>query len=56
MTMLRNLVTDVPGVSVGNAQDLALGSGVTALIFDAPASPFMAARRGCAIRPCWNRT
>ena len=46
MTMLRNLVTDVPGVSVGNAQDLALGSGVTALIFDAPAAASIAVHGG----------
>jgi L-aminopeptidase/D-esterase-like protein len=34
---LRNLLTDIPGVAVGHATDLALGSGVTAIIFDAPA-------------------
>jgi D-aminopeptidase len=31
---LRNLITDVPGLKVGQAQDLRLGSGVTAVIFD----------------------
>jgi L-aminopeptidase/D-esterase-like protein len=31
---MRNLITDVAGVRVGNAQDAALGSGVTAILFD----------------------
>ena len=35
---MRNLLTDVVGVSVGHATDLALGSGVTAILFDRPAS------------------
>jgi len=35
---MRNLITDVAGLRVGSAQDAALGSGVTALIFDAPAT------------------
>jgi D-aminopeptidase len=34
---LRNLITDVPGVRIGNAGDEALASGVTVLIFDQPA-------------------
>ncbi len=34
---MRNLITDVPGVTVGHAQDLRLGSGVTAIMFDEPA-------------------
>ena len=34
---MRNLLTDVAGVSVGHATDLALGSGVTAILFDRPA-------------------
>jgi L-aminopeptidase/D-esterase-like protein len=34
---VRNLITDVPGVRVGNADDTRLGSGATALIFDRPA-------------------
>ena len=37
MTELRNLLTDVEGVAVGHATDLALGSGVTAIVFDEPA-------------------
>ena len=46
MTMLRNLVTDVAGISVGHAQDLALGSGVTAMIFDTPAAASIAVHGG----------
>ena len=34
---LRNLITDVPGLSVGHAEDARLGSGATAIVFDAPA-------------------
>ena len=32
-----NLLADIEGVAVGHATDLALGSGVTAIIFDQPA-------------------
>jgi D-aminopeptidase len=35
---LRNLITDVAGIKVGSAHDPVLASGVTALIFDAPAT------------------
>jgi D-aminopeptidase len=31
---MRNLITDVPGLRVGHAQDMRLGSGSTAIIFD----------------------
>jgi L-aminopeptidase/D-esterase-like protein len=34
---MRNLITDIPGVMVGHATDLVLGSGVTAILFDPPA-------------------
>ena len=34
---MRNSLTDVAGVAVGHATDLALGSGVTAILFDRPA-------------------
>ena len=34
---MRNLITDVPGVKVGNAEDMRLGSGATAVIFEQPA-------------------
>jgi D-aminopeptidase len=32
---LRNLITDIPGLRVGQAGDAKLGSGVTAIVFDA---------------------
>jgi L-aminopeptidase/D-esterase-like protein len=35
---VRNLLTDVAGIAVGHATDLALGSGVTAIVFDRPAT------------------
>src|ERR1700712_2082458 len=31
-----NLLTDIPGIAVGHATDLRLGSGVTAILFDEP--------------------
>ena len=34
---MRNLLTDIAGVRVGHADDRALASGVTAVIFDRPA-------------------
>jgi L-aminopeptidase/D-esterase-like protein len=34
--MPRNLLTDVAGISVGHADDMQLGSGVTAILFDRP--------------------
>src|SRR5260370_480784 len=34
---LKNLLTDIAGVRVGHADDAALASGVTAVIFDKPA-------------------
>lgn len=37
MSQLRNLITDVPGVLVGNAQDARLASGATAIVFETPA-------------------
>lgn len=42
----RNLITDVPGLKVGNAHDAALASGVTALVFDAPAVASIAIHGG----------
>jgi L-aminopeptidase/D-esterase-like protein len=41
-----NLITDVAGVRVGHADDRRLGSGVTAIVFDAPAVAAMDARGG----------
>jgi L-aminopeptidase/D-esterase-like protein len=35
--ILRNLITDIPGIRVGHASDDKLASGVTAIIFDEPA-------------------
>ncbi len=43
---LRNLITDVPGIKVGNAEDMRLGSGATALIFDRPATGSIDLRGG----------
>ena len=37
VNQLRNLITDVPGVLVGNAEDARLASGVTAIVFEEPA-------------------
>ncbi len=34
---MRNLITDVPGLQVGNADDAKLASGVTVIVFDEPA-------------------
>jgi D-aminopeptidase len=42
----RNLITDVAGVRVGNAQDMRIGSGVTAIVFDQPAVASMDVRGG----------
>lgn len=44
--MKRNLLTDVPGVQVGHATDLALGSGVTAIVFDDLATASVSVRGG----------
>jgi D-aminopeptidase len=42
----RNLITDVPGVLVGNAGDARLASGVTAIVFEAPAVASIDVRGG----------
>src|SRR5882762_6667322 len=42
----RNLLTDIAGVSVGHADDTALSSGVTAIIFDKPAVASIDVRGG----------
>ena len=42
----RNLITDVPGLKVGNADDAALASGVTAIVFDQPAVAAVDVRGG----------
>jgi L-aminopeptidase/D-esterase-like protein len=43
---LKNLITDIPGLKVGNAHDEKLASGVTALVFDAPATASIAVHGG----------
>src|SRR5256885_16148752 len=42
----RNLLTDIAGVSVGHADDAALASGVTAIIFDKAAVASVDVRGG----------
>ena len=42
----RNLITDVPGLKVGQAQDLRVRSGVTVLLADAPATAAVDVRGG----------
>ena len=43
---MNNLLTDITGVRVGHADDTALASGVTAVIFDQPAVAAMDVRGG----------
>jgi D-aminopeptidase len=43
---LRNLITDVPGIKIGHAEDFRLGSGATAIIFDQPAVASIDVRGG----------
>ena len=43
---LRNLITDVAGVTVGHADDAKLASGVTAVVFDEPAVASIDVRGG----------
>jgi L-aminopeptidase/D-esterase-like protein len=43
---LKNLLTDISGVRVGHADDAAIASGVTAIIFDAPAVASIDVRGG----------
>lgn len=43
---MRNLITDVAGISVGHAGDAGLGSGVTAIVFEAPAVASVDVRGG----------
>ena len=46
MTSLLNLITDVPGLAVGNAGDATLASGVTVVVFDEPAVASIAIHGG----------
>jgi D-aminopeptidase len=43
---MKNLLTDISGVRVGHADDAELASGVTAVVFDAPAVAAMDVRGG----------
>lgn len=43
---MRNLITDVDGLKVGNASDKRVASGVTAIVFDTPAVASVAALGG----------
>jgi L-aminopeptidase/D-esterase-like protein len=43
---MRNLITDVPGLKVGHAEDFLLGSGSTVVIFDEPAVASIDVRGG----------
>ena len=43
---MRNLLTDVPGLLVGHAQDDAVASGVTCVLFDKPAVASLAIHGG----------
>ena len=43
---MKNCLTDIPGVRVGHADDRALASGVTAVVFDAPVVAAMDVRGG----------
>ena len=44
--MARNLITDVPGIRVGNAGDAKLGSGVTVVVFEKPVTASVDVRGG----------
>lgn len=46
MTKPQNLITDVPGLRVGHAQDDRLASGVTCIVFDKPAVASVDVRGG----------
>jgi L-aminopeptidase/D-esterase-like protein len=43
---MHNLITDVPGVRVGHADDSRIGSGATAILFDQPAVAAIDVRGG----------
>jgi D-aminopeptidase len=43
---MRNLITDVPGLKVGNADDAKLASGVSVVVFDQPAAAGIATPGG----------
>jgi L-aminopeptidase/D-esterase-like protein len=43
---LKNLLTDIPGVRVGHAENISVASGVTAIMFDRPAVASIDVRGG----------
>jgi D-aminopeptidase len=43
---MKNLLTDVPGLKVGNAEDARAASGTTAIVFDEPAAAGLAVPGG----------
>ena len=43
---MRNLITDVPGLLVGNAHDPRVATGVTAVVFETPAAASIAIHGG----------
>ncbi len=44
--IVRNLITDVPGIKIGHADDARLGSGATAIVFDEPSVASIDVRGG----------
>jgi L-aminopeptidase/D-esterase-like protein len=44
--IVRNLITDVPGIKIGHAEDTRLGSGATAIVLDEPAVASIDVRGG----------
>jgi D-aminopeptidase len=46
MTPPRNLLTDIPGIRVGHADDARAATGVTAIVFDAPLAVAVDVRGG----------
>jgi D-aminopeptidase len=46
MAVTRNLITDIPGIRVGHAQDAALASGSTVVLFDKPVAASVDVRGG----------
>ena len=50
---MKNLITDIAGIRVGNSHDLALASGTTALVFGTPAVASLAVHGGApGLRDC----
>ncbi len=56
---MRNLITDVAGVTVGHADDAKLASGVTVIRFEAPATAsgiVSGGAPGASTRRCSSQT